>query len=78
MSQPEPGLVVQAAEALQVDPSRCALIGDIGSDVEAAQAAGARAILVPTHVTRAEEVRRAPEVARTLTEAVDLLLGPGR
>jgi histidinol-phosphate phosphatase family protein len=73
--KPAPGLVLEAAAALGVDPARCVVIGDIGSDVEAARAAGARAILVPTPATRSEEVRRAPEVAATLTRAVDLVLG---
>jgi beta-phosphoglucomutase-like phosphatase (HAD superfamily) len=68
-------LIVQAARRLGVLPERCAVIGDIGSDVEAARAAGARAILVPTEVTRAEEVAAAPEVALSLTEAVERLLG---
>ncbi|MEA2234909.1 MAG: hypothetical protein QOD83_4725, partial [Solirubrobacteraceae bacterium] len=53
---------------------RCAMIGDIGADVEAAAAAGARPVLVPTSVTRAEEVDAAPEVAPTFCAAVDLLL----
>ncbi|MDP9438110.1 MAG: HAD family hydrolase [Actinomycetota bacterium] len=76
--KPTPGLVSRAAEELGVDPARCALIGDIGSDVEAARAAGARGILVPTERTRKEEVEAAPEVAENLGEAVDLLLGGGR
>jgi HAD superfamily hydrolase (TIGR01662 family) len=73
--KPAPGLVVQAAEALGVDPADCVVIGDIGSDVEAARAAGARAILVPTGVTRREEIEAAPEVAPDLERAVDLVLG---
>jgi histidinol-phosphate phosphatase family protein len=73
--KPAPGLVVRAAGRLGADPRRCALIGDIGSDVEAARAAGARAILVPTEATRPEEVATAPEVASDLPAAVDLLLG---
>jgi histidinol-phosphate phosphatase family protein len=73
--KPAPGLVLAAAAALGVDPRDCALIGDIGADVEAASAAGARPILVPTPVTRPEEVVAAPEVAATLKEAVDLLVG---
>jgi D-glycero-D-manno-heptose 1,7-bisphosphate phosphatase len=44
--------------------------------VEAASAAGARSVLVPTPATRAEEIAAAPEVAGDLTAAVDLLLGP--
>jgi D-glycero-D-manno-heptose 1,7-bisphosphate phosphatase len=73
--KPGPGLIRQAAQALGVAPERCAVVGDIGSDVEAARAAGARAVLVPTPRTRPEEVEAAPEVASDLTEAVDLLLG---
>ena len=76
--KPGPGLVLQAAAALGVDPTRCAVIGDIGSDVEAARAAGARAVLVPTPRTRREEVKAAPEVAPDLPTAVDLLLGGSR
>jgi phosphoglycolate phosphatase-like HAD superfamily hydrolase len=51
------------------------VIGDIGADIEAAAAVGARAILVPTSVTRAEEIRAAPEVAPSLAQAVDMVLG---
>ena len=73
--KPAPGLVLQAAEALGVEPARCAVVGDIGSDVDAARAAGARAVLVPTARTRPEEVAAAPETARDLESAVELLMG---
>ncbi|MGD9735554.1 MAG: HAD-IIIA family hydrolase [Solirubrobacterales bacterium] len=73
--KPEPGLVIEAAAALGVRPERCALIGDIAADVQAAQAAGALAVLVPTERTEAEDVRRAPLLAPDLDSAVDLLLG---
>ena len=76
--KPAPGLVYAAARSLGVDPASCAVIGDIGSDVAAARAAGARAVLVPTPVTRPEEVSAAPEVAADLPSAVDLLLGAKR
>ncbi len=76
--KPAPGLVLAAAAALGVEASACVVIGDIGADVEAARAAGARAILVPTQATRPEEVAAAPEVAQTLEEAVDLLIGQAR
>ncbi|HEY0409481.1 MAG TPA: HAD hydrolase-like protein [Candidatus Dormibacteraeota bacterium] len=49
-------------------------MGDIGADVEAARAAGARGILVPTPLTRSEEIAAAPEVAADLEAAVDRLL----
>jgi histidinol-phosphate phosphatase family protein len=73
--KPRPGLVLEAAAALGVAPERCAVVGDIGADVEAAAAAGARGVLVPTPRTRLEEVQAAPEVADDLPAAVDLLLG---
>jgi beta-phosphoglucomutase-like phosphatase (HAD superfamily) len=58
-----------------VTPARCAVVGDIGADVEAAARAGARGVLVPTPVTRAEEVAAAPEVAADLPSAIELLIG---
>lgn len=72
--KPRPGLVVEAARRLGVDPLQCVLVGDIGTDVEAGLAAGARPVLVPTAVTRQEEVAVAPEVASDLEAAVDLVL----
>lgn len=72
--KPQPGLVLQAAAALGLSPERCAVIGDIGADVAAALAAGARPVLVPTPVTRAQEVAMAPEVAPDLLTAVEVLL----
>jgi histidinol-phosphate phosphatase family protein len=75
--KPAPGLVRRAAARLGVDPRRCAVIGDIGADVAAARAAGARGILVPTPRTLPEEVEAADEVAADLERAVDLLLELG-
>ena len=72
--KPAPGLVVRAAKVLGVDPARCTVIGDVGADVEAARAAGARAVLVPTPRTRPEEIQSAPEVAPDLPGAVELVL----
>jgi histidinol-phosphate phosphatase family protein len=72
--KPAPGLVLQAAQALGVRPAEAVVIGDIGADVGAAAAAGARSILVPTPVTRPEEVSAAPVVAPDLGAAVELVL----
>jgi len=76
--KPAPGMVLAAAAALGVEPAACVVIGDIGADVGAALAAGARAVLVPTPVTRPEEIAHASEhamVASSLREAVTLALG---
>jgi histidinol-phosphate phosphatase family protein len=72
---PRPGLIRAAARALGTTAARCVVIGDIGADVEAARAAGARAILVPTSVTLALEIAAAPVVARDLAAAVTSALG---
>jgi len=72
--KPAPGMVQSACRRLGIDPSEAALIGDIGADVQAAEAAGACGVLVPTPQTRAEEVADARLVAGDLAAAVDLLL----
>ncbi|MUL40479.1 HAD family hydrolase [Streptomonospora sp. PA3] len=75
--KPRPGLIHEAASDLGVAPHECAVIGDIGADVDAARAAGARPILVPGPATRAEEVAAAPETAARLTSAVRRVLRGG-
>lgn len=72
--KPAPGLIKAAAAALGVDPDRCAVIGDIGSDIDAAAAAGARSVLVPARATRPTEIAAAPVVAANVGRAVDLVL----
>lgn len=71
--KPEPGMVFDAARRLGVAASRLAVIGDIAADVEAAQAAGAVGVLVPTDRTRRSEVQEAALVASDLAGAVTLL-----
>ena len=70
--KPQPGMILSAAEELQISPHEIAMIGDIGADVEAAHAAGALSVLVPTDVTRSEEIEAAPLVADSLEAAVRL------
>lgn len=72
--KPAPGMVLRAAAVLGVDPARTVVIGDIGADVGAARAAGAASVLVPTPITRAEEVAAAPVVAPDLATAVRIAL----
>ncbi|UOY00162.1 HAD-IIIA family hydrolase [Blastococcus sp. PRF04-17] len=73
--KPAPGMVKAACAELGVDPARCVVVGDIGADVDAAAAAGAVGIMVPTPVTRREEVAAAARTAATLTAAVDDIVG---
>ena len=64
------------AEAARLLPGvdEVVVVGDIGADVEAAQAAGGRGILVPNEATDPAEVEAAPARAATLLEAVDRIL----
>ena len=73
--KPLPGLVHRATRGLGLEPRDVVVIGDIGADVAAGRAAGSRAVLVPTPVTRDEEVGEAAEVADTVMAAVELVLG---
>jgi histidinol-phosphate phosphatase family protein len=76
--KPKPGLVLAACASLGVQPRDTVVIGDIGADVEAAIAAGARAILVPNEVTRPEEIDEAEmcaAVAPSLRAAVQMIIG---
>jgi len=75
--KPRPGMVLAAAEALAVPPTRCVMIGDTGGDVQAALAADAKAVLVPTGRTLPAEIHHArahAKVAETLDDAVSLVL----
>ncbi|WP_307789333.1 HAD-IIIA family hydrolase [Mycolicibacterium baixiangningiae] len=75
--KPAPAMVRAAADALGVDPARCVMIGDTGGDVNAALAARADAVLVPTEHTLPQEISEAhsrARVAATLVEAVEMIL----
>jgi HAD superfamily hydrolase (TIGR01662 family) len=72
--KPAPGMVKAACAELDVDPARCVVVGDIGADVEAAAAAGAVGIMIPTPATRESEVAAAEHTVETLAAAVDDVL----
>jgi histidinol-phosphate phosphatase family protein len=73
--KPAPGLIYLAAAALGTRPERCVVVGDLRADVDAAEAAGAQAILVPSARTSCGDVEAAPAVAASLDEAVAIVLG---
>jgi D-glycero-D-manno-heptose 1,7-bisphosphate phosphatase len=70
--KPKPGLLLSAARDLGIDPGASFLIGDTGRDLEAAAAAGVRAILLDAPYNRHLE---APRRSHSLEEAADLILG---
>jgi phosphoglycolate phosphatase-like HAD superfamily hydrolase len=67
-------MICGACRRLGITTAEAAYIGDIGADVEAARAAGARGVMVPTPLTRPAEVDAAPEVAVDLRSALCLLM----
>jgi D-glycero-D-manno-heptose 1,7-bisphosphate phosphatase len=77
--KPEAGLLLQAANDLDLDLSKSFMIGDALTDVLAGQRAGARSILLMTGrgAMQLSGPRPAPlapfDVARDLAEAVDLI-----
>lgn len=72
--KPAPGLIFAAAAVLGLRPQQCVVVGDIGADIDAAAAAGARGILVPTPRTNFAEIRAAPHVVDSVAAAVGVVL----
>jgi len=76
--KPRPGLIHQAEQACGISAKGAPMVGDRLSDLEAAQAAGCRPILVRTGQGEAqveEATRRGIPVFDSLSVAVDALLG---
>ncbi|MEV4417235.1 HAD-IIIA family hydrolase [Catellatospora sp. NPDC049609] len=76
--KPAPGLITAAARDLGVPPHRCVMIGDIGPDLQAAAAAGATGLLVPTGQTCVAEIDSAPHRAPSLQGAAEWILARQR
>ena len=72
--KPAPGMVLAVAAELGVAPHECVVVGDIGADVAAARAAGARGVLVPTPQISPAELSGV-RVAGDLAEAVRMITG---
>ncbi len=71
--KPAPGLVLESCRQLSISPADTVVVGDIGADVEAARRAGAFSVMVPTALTRTDEVEAAPCVVPDLAGVEDLL-----
>ena len=76
--KPEPGMLLAAARDHRLDLARSWLVGDRYADVAAAQAAGAKAVLVRTGHAGNDAARHAvtpDHVAEDLAAAIDHILG---
>ncbi len=74
--KPKPGMVLEAASDLHIDLGRSFLIGDRWRDVEAGRRAGCRTVLIDHGYL--SEVPAADFTGRSLTEAVDWIVGLAR
>jgi D-glycero-D-manno-heptose 1,7-bisphosphate phosphatase len=71
--KPEPGMVLEAAAAYDIDLARSYFIGDKSDDMECGHRAGTRTILVLTGYGAQQDCR--PDfTARDVTEAVEIVL----
>lgn len=73
--KPQPGMVLRAAHALEIDPARSWFIGDILDDVEAGNRADCTTILVDlgTESLPRSEIRRPDWVARDTVHALRIV-----
>jgi D-glycero-D-manno-heptose 1,7-bisphosphate phosphatase len=71
--KPEPGMVLEAAKAYDIDLAGSYFIGDKSADIECGQRAGAHTILVLTGYG-AQQSCRADLVAADVVQAVELIL----
>lgn len=79
--KPQPGLILQAAEEMNLAPERSFMVGDRWSDIKTAANCGARSILVRTGYGRGDELYIGPQQiiqpeykAEDLGEAVEWIL----
>ena len=72
--KPKPGLLLQAAKEFSLDLSKCWVVGDLSSDVEAGIAANARTVFVQTKYNAAEPIRDiATLIAKGPVEAFSII-----
>lgn len=79
LRKPKPGMILRAAEALELDLSASWVVGDAPRDIEAGHAAGCRAILITNPLLSASPAALATsliepeETVSTLTEAMEAI-----
>ncbi|MDQ6841975.1 MAG: HAD-IIIA family hydrolase [Actinomycetota bacterium] len=78
--KPAPGMLLNAARELDIDPARSWMIGDTDSDVQAGRAAGCRTLLITHQPSSHKRTGRAPAdaLSPSLGAAVTTLLSAER
>jgi D-glycero-D-manno-heptose 1,7-bisphosphate phosphatase len=71
--KPKPGMLIQAANSLDIDLKRSWMVGDRWRDIDCGHAAGCRTILIERGYS--EELRQQPDFrAKNLLEAVEIIV----
>jgi D-glycero-D-manno-heptose 1,7-bisphosphate phosphatase len=71
--KPQPGMLLRAARALNIDLGRSFLIGDRWRDIDCARAAGCRAFFIDRGYS--EPLRSTPDwIVKTFNQAVEIIL----
>jgi D-glycero-D-manno-heptose 1,7-bisphosphate phosphatase len=71
--KPKPGMLLRAAQALQIDLAQSWMVGDRWRDIDCGHAAGCRTIFIDRGYS--EELKQKPDFsARHLGEAADIIL----
>ncbi len=71
--KPKPGMLIEAATALNIDLTRSFMVGDRWRDIEAGRAVGCRTVLIQRHYEEKQAVN--PDyVAYSLSEAAQIIL----
>jgi D-glycero-D-manno-heptose 1,7-bisphosphate phosphatase len=74
--KPEPGMVLRAAKALDLDLNQSFLIGDRWRDVDCGHRAGCRTVFIDRDYS--EELRQPPDwTVKSFGQAVEVILGAG-
>lgn len=72
--KPQPGMVLRAAKALNIDLAQSFLIGDRWRDVDCGHAVGCRTVFIDWNYS--EALKQAPDwTVRSFGEAVEVILG---
>jgi D-glycero-D-manno-heptose 1,7-bisphosphate phosphatase len=77
--KPASGMILKAAEDLDVDLSQSWMVGDILNDIEAGKQAGCQAILIDNHNETEwyiNEIRTPDYTVDTINQAVEIILKP--
>ena len=73
--KPKPGLLLRAAEELEIDLTRSFMVGDLQADILAGQAAGCQTVLVPNGLGSTREIVASPNhAADDLLQATQWIL----